>query len=177
LREKYKSYEENEPTNLDYIFASLKKFGALHRVPYAWVLKLGSIWHRYKKFVESGVDILDKSWKNFDSLTNYDPATSAATKTYSLTYEGANIDIILEDTNVLGTQTSTIINTGFYPKLINDFNLFLQGYEIIQTNSQINGVCNISGDTLTVTQVNGGLLQIGYVIAGESIAPNTTSNG
>jgi hypothetical protein len=174
LREKYKSYEENEPTNLDYIFASLKKFGALHRVPYAWVLKLGSIWHRYKKYVESGVDILDKSWKNFDSLTNYDPATSAATKTYSLTYEGANIDIILEDINVLGTQTSTIINTGFYPKLINDFNLFLQGYEIIQTNSQINGVCNISGDTLTVTQVNGGLLQIGYVIAGESIAPNTT---
>lgn len=174
LREKYKSYENNQQVDLDYIFASLKKFGSLHKVPYAWILKIGSVWHRYKKFSETGVDILDNSWKNFDSLTNYDPATSAATKTYSLTYEGANIDIILEDINVLGNQTSVIINTGFYPKLINDFNVFLQGFEIIQTNTQINGACSVNGTTLTVNQINGGLLQVGDILAGLNLEPNTT---
>jgi hypothetical protein len=174
LREKYKSYESNQPTDLDYIFASLKKFGSLHKVPFAWVLKIGSIWHRYKKYTESGIDILNNSWKDFDSVTNYDPATSAATKTYSLTYKGANIDIILEDINVLGSQTSAIINTGFYPKVINDFNVFLQGFEIIQSNTQINGACKIDGTTLTVNQINGGLLQVGYILSGLNLEPNTT---
>ena len=174
LREKYKSLTNNQSEDLDYIFASLKKFGAVHKLPYAWILKMGSIWYRYKKYVETGIDILDNSWKNFDSLTNYDPGTSALTKTYSLTYEGANIDIILEDINVLGSQTSVIINTGFYPKLINDFNIFLQGFEIIKTNTQVNGACTINGTTLTVTQINGGLLQVGNVIAGLNIQPNTT---
>lgn len=177
LREKYKSFENDTTTELDYIFASLKKFGALHRVPYAWILKIGSIWHRYKKYVENGVDILDNSWKNFDSLTNFDPVTSAATKTYSLTYKGANIDIVLEDNNILGSQTSTIINTGFYPKLINDFNVFLQGFELIQTNTQINGVCSINGTTLTVSQIFGGVLQVGYILSGVNLEPNTTITG
>ena len=174
LREKYKSLSNNQPEDLDYIFATLKKFGAVHKMPYAWILKMGSIWYRYKKYIETGVDILDNSWKNFDSLTNYDPGTSALTKTYFLTYQGVNIDIILEDINVLGSQTSVIINTGFYPKLINDFNTFLQGFEIIKTNTQVNGACSINGTTLTVSQINGGLLQVGNIIAGLNLQPNTT---
>jgi hypothetical protein len=95
-------------------------------------LKLGSVWHRYKKYVEStnNFDILDNSWKNFNSLVNYDPVTSAATKTYSLTINSANVDIVLEDINTIGVgtgaTTSVIINVGFYPKLINDFNVFIK---------------------------------------------------
>jgi len=174
LKERYKTYSNNQAEDLDYIFASLKKFGALHKVPYAWVLKIGSVWHRYKNYIENSTDILDNSWKNFDSLTNYDPGTSALTKTYSLTYKNSNIDIILEDINVLGSQTSTIINTGFYPKLINDFNTFLQGFEIIKTNTQVNGVCSVNGTTLTVKQINGGLLQVGNILAGLNLEPNTT---
>jgi hypothetical protein len=57
LREKYKSYTNNQPEDLNYIFASLKKFGAVHKMPYAWILKMGSIWYRYKKFVETGVEL------------------------------------------------------------------------------------------------------------------------
>ena len=52
LKEKYKAYENGVTTDLDYIFASLKKYAAVHKVPYAWILKLGSVWHRYKKFIE-----------------------------------------------------------------------------------------------------------------------------
>ncbi len=130
LREKYKKYDNNTSVDLDYIFATLKKFGALHDVPYVWILKLGSIWHRYKKYIESGVDILDNVWKDFDYVTNFDPVTSATTKDYILTINGGNVDIILEKNTTLGSQTSSLINTGFYPKLINDFNVFYQGFEV-----------------------------------------------
>lgn len=130
LREKYKKYDNNITTDLDYIFATIKKFGALHNVPYVWVLKLGSIWYRYKKYIETGNDILDNVWKDFDYVTNFDPVTSAKTKDYVLTVNGGNVDIILEQNTTLGTYSSTLINTGFYPKLINDFNVFYQGFQV-----------------------------------------------
>ena len=172
LKEKYLKYENETNILQDYIFATLKKFGAIHRIPYAWILKYGSIWHRYKKFVEDGVDILENSWKDFDAVTNYDPTTSAATKTYSLTINNSPIDIVLESNTIIGTEFSTLINVGFYPKLINDFNVFLNGYELI--TSQINGTCDISGTTLNVTLINNNNLQVGSIIGGVNILPSTT---
>jgi len=130
FKEKYKTYEGGFVNELDYIFTTLKKFGAIHKLPYAWIVKIGSIWYRYKKYVNDGVDILDNVWKSFDYVTNYDPVTSATTKNYTLKIDGSVIDFILEKTKTFGNETSTIINTGFYPKLINDFNLFHQGFEI-----------------------------------------------
>jgi hypothetical protein len=174
LKEKYSKYESDKTILQDYIFATLKKFGAVHRLPYAWILKYGSIWHRYKKFVEDGTDILENSWKNFDYVTNYDPITSASTKTYNLTINTSPIDIVLESNTIIGAETSTLMNVGFYPKLINDFSVFLNGYEIIQSNSQINGTCEITGTTLVVAQVNVNTLQAGYTLAGINILPNTT---
>ena len=130
LKEKYKTYENNVASDLDYIFASFKKYGAIHKVPYAWVLKLGSVWHRYKKFVEDGVDILDSSWKPFDYALNFDPTTTAITRNYPLIIDGSPIDIVLQKDTTIGTELSTLINVGFYPQLINDFNVFYQGYQI-----------------------------------------------
>jgi len=130
LREKYKTYDDGLNTELDYIFATLKKFGATHKLPYPLIVKLGSIWHRYKKYVNDGVDILDDVWKNFDYVTNFDPVTSATTKDYTITVDGGVIDIILQKNSTFGTDTSTLINTGFYPKLINDMNVFYQGFEV-----------------------------------------------
>jgi hypothetical protein len=138
LREKFKSYE-NGPINgseveLDYIFATLKKFGAIHKLPYPWILKIGSIWHRYKTYVETNVDIINTSWSGFNSTHNYDPVTNSTERNYELTINGANIDIVLEKNTILGTgptaESFTLINTGFYPQLINDFNVFYQGFEI-----------------------------------------------
>lgn len=134
LREKYKTYKSSDQNitveNLDYILSTLKKFGAIHKVPYSWILKIGSIWHRYKKYIETNVDILDDCWKNFNQVENFDPATKDPTRNYGLIINGANIDIVLEKDTVIGTETSTLINTGFYPKLVNDFNVFYQGYLI-----------------------------------------------
>jgi hypothetical protein len=128
LRERYKSLsaDGNETITLDYIASCFKKFGAIHKVPYAWVLKYGSIWHRYKKFKESKIDILASAWKNFDYVTNYSPTLSSVTQTYSFSYSGIKRDVTLQ------TETSTDVNmqVGFYPKLINDYNVFLNGYTL-----------------------------------------------
>lgn len=130
LREKYKTYESNSVTDLDYIFATLKKFGAVHKLPYAWILKIGSVWNRYKNFIETGKDILDTSWSGFSYVHNYDPVTNSPTRNYNLIINGAQMDIVLEKNTTLGAETSSLINTGFYPLLINDFNVFYQGFQI-----------------------------------------------
>jgi hypothetical protein len=130
LKEKYKTYESNSTTDLDYIFATLKKFGAVHKLPYPWILKIGSVWNRYKNFVETGKDILDTSWSGFSYVHNYDPVTNSASRNYGLTINGAQMDIVLEKNTTLGLETSSLINTGFYPLLINDFNVFYQGFQI-----------------------------------------------
>ena len=154
LREKYKTKnKDGSSTDLDYIFATMKKFGAIHRIPYSWILKYGSIWHRYKTYIETGVDFIDSSWKPFDYAGNYDPIASGLTKDYSLTINGGNYDIILEKNMTInttsGTSTSSLLNVGFYPKTINDFNVFYQGFMLFSgyTSADIqNGIS--SGLTL-----------------------------
>ena len=123
LKEKYKT--EGASSDLDYIASCFKKFGAIHKMPYAWVLKLGSIWYRYKTYKTSNVDILDTAWKDFNYKTNFDPITSSDTKTYSFKFEGEN-KITLQS---ISGNVSTI-QTGFYPKVINDFNVFYNGYDL-----------------------------------------------
>jgi hypothetical protein len=154
LREKYKSYSTsngNPSVNeLDYIYAGINKFAAVHKTPYPWVLKFGSIWHRYKKRVENGIDILDNCWKNFDYKNNFDPVSGDTNRKYIVTIPGqlSATTIVLEDKFTAQTQngvsTTTVINTGFYPKLINDFNIFYQGYNLFTgyTNNDIQKAFN-----------------------------------
>jgi hypothetical protein len=128
LREKYKSVSNNVTTDLDYISSTFKKFGAIHKLPYAWILKYGSIWHRYKKYKESNVDILESAWKNFDYAGNYYPVTSAVTETYEFKYSNVDTKITLQSEGVTQIQ----MQVGFYPKVINDFNVFLNGYDLYE---------------------------------------------
>lgn len=130
LREKYKSQGKNLG-DLDYMFAALKKFGALHKIPYAWILKIGSIWYRYKLNKTSGIDLLTNVWKNTDYKNSYDPITNDPTKIYSLTFNGSSNKIQLEYSDSFGTS----IQSGFYPKLINDFSYFYNGADIYTTYS------------------------------------------
>ena len=67
LRERYRT--DGASSELDYIASCFKKFGAIHKMPYAWVLKMGSIWYRYKYYKTNGVDFLDSAWTNFDYKT------------------------------------------------------------------------------------------------------------
>ena len=141
LRERYKTYGVD--TELDYIASCFNKFGALHKLPYAWILKIGAIWHRYKTFVDTGNDILDNTvWTNFDYVQNYDPQTSSKTKIYKFRRPVDEVDteIVLEQR----TNNTIKINTGFYPKLINDFAYFYNTKDLFKfyTDQEIQSACN-----------------------------------
>ena len=131
LKEKYKTFDSDE--DLGYIFASLKKFAGTHKLPYPWILKLGSIWYRYKTYVKTGNDILNQSWSGFSYINNYDPANNNPELTYYLTGVNSNYDIVLEkNMDFTGGVKFSSINVGFYPKLINDFNFFLTGEDLFK---------------------------------------------
>jgi hypothetical protein len=176
LREKYKQDNDNgSSTELDYIISTFKKFGAVHKLPYAWILKYGSIWHRYKTWVETGEDILGESWTDFNYSYNYDPTNSATTKVYDVIINGSSKSIVLQENITNGINTQTDINLGFYPKLIDDYNVFLQGKRVFGVSLQpINGTCQINGTTLEILTINGNDLFVGAAISGTGISIGTT---
>ena len=136
LRERYKSLVNDTTSDLDYIASCFNKFGAIHKMPYAWIVKLGSVWYRYKKYKESGVDILDSAWTDFDYKKNYSPVLSSATQTYSFKLPANSKNEFPKPVNITlqsETQFNVDIQTGFYPKLINDFNVFYNGYDLYVT--------------------------------------------
>jgi len=172
LKEKYKTYANETETDLDYIVATLKKFGAVHKLPYAWILKYGSIWHRYKIYRDTGVDILDDVWKDFNYLENWDPATSAATYNYNLVVDGTQKNLVLDTTT--GSPSFTDINTGFYPQLMDDFNVFIQGLKLFSGQTQVSGTCIVQTITgaSNVIQVTGTCSTNGTGITINSISNN-----
>jgi hypothetical protein len=135
LREKYKLLDGDNTTDLDYISSCFNKFGAIHKLPYAWILKMGSIWHRYKKYKESGVDILTDVWGNFDYLSNYSPILSSTTQEYNFNYKTIDANsqsIVVPESIVLQSiePNNIKINTGFFPKVINDFCYFYNSFDL-----------------------------------------------
>jgi ribosomal protein L28 len=128
-REKLKTVEAGEQSDLDYLASSFNKLSAIHQVPYAWVLKYGSIWHRYKKWVETGNDILDDVWKDFDAASAWDPSGNSKSKTYAytnLTGGTSNVTLQQEIPGIpLGIPSVVkTYNVGFYPKVCNDLYYF-----------------------------------------------------
>ena len=140
LKERYQTFGAS--TELDYIASCFKKFGAIHKMPYAWVLKMGSVWYRYKTYKSTGVDFIESAWKNFDYKVNFDPITSSDTKTYTFLFDGEK-SITLQSL----VNNDSKVQTGFYPKVINDFNVFYNGYDLYSgyTNTEIQ------------TSINGGM--------------------
>lgn len=129
-REKVKSTDVPTLNDLDYIFAQFKKFGGVHKLPYAWILKMGSIWHRYKVYIESGVDILNPVWKNYNYTNNFDPISGSTSKNYTLQIGPQDVQNIQLQTTIPSLTASGFMQVGFYPKTINDFNYFYNGYDL-----------------------------------------------
>ena len=126
----------------DFIFAGLNKFSAIHEIPYAWVLKMGSVWHRYKKYIKTEKDILDNVWKDFDYKKAYDPETSNPGKAYQIPHGSSEVS------REFKLVSDTGIKNGFYPKVINGF------YKLL-TNSNFfvdeNGKLTYNLDNATAT--------------------------
>ncbi len=133
LKEQLKTKKDGSVYELnDYMFAVLKKFGAIHKLPYAWILKIGSIWHRYKTYKETNVDILSASWKDFDYQNNYDPISGNTQKKYSFRSNQGNVVEIQMSSNNSQTYNTEV---GFYPKVINDFNYLCNGTDLFKNYS------------------------------------------
>jgi len=145
----------NSGKKSDYIFASLNKFSSVHKLPFAWMLKIGSVYHRYKKYIETNVDIMDSIWKDFDYKTAYDPINSATTTTYNVRL---NADSQRSQFNLDSTNS---INVGFYPKLYNSFYKFFTGYDLFPNGTDVNGLTDTFYNLFKVV----------------SLAPSTSVNG
>ena len=162
LRERYKSYVEPGTTiSLDYIFASFKKFGAVHRLPYVWLLKYGSLWHRYKTQIQQRQDILSPIWGDFDYARQYDP--TSATPNTSKTYTVGNFSYTLQKETFANNVRTVEMDLGFYPKTVNSFNYFLNGRnlftnysdgEITQAINNGMKVVNLSDSNITTTTLD-----------------------
>lgn len=123
---------------LDSFGGTLKNFSSIHQIPYATVLKFGSVWHRYKNYVETQKDILDDVWENFNYQKYYDPFLNNLQTQFKIkNYTGGSIDFKALDLKVEPfTGYMDILNTGFYPKLINDFYWFFTKKDLFTTYNQ-----------------------------------------
>ena len=108
-----------------HVFATFIKYSALHKLPYAWILKYGSIWHRYKNYVKTGDDFLDDVWKDFDYKSNYNI--------------DSNFQYIVNENQTINLKSGNNVDVGFYPVMMNDYNAFLNGYDLFSgfTNNEL----------------------------------------
>lgn len=163
----------------DNIYAGLSKFAAIHKIPYLWLLKYGSIWHRYKEDKVGNGDILDGIWKDFDYVNAYDPITNDINKVYDVqNYTGGSTTYVPQKTEIVPVLIPNIINptlpgtlvnfnyqfnkNGFYPKVVNDTYKFFTGKSPLTgyTNTEINDLFNNGKFKLGKSQSN--FLPAGY---------------
>jgi hypothetical protein len=136
LRERYKNLTPDRTEQLDFVFATLTKFGGVHKLPYAWILKYGSIWHRYKKYIDTDVDILSSVWNNVDYFNLYDPNNQNLQEVYSFTNQKSeNVEIVGQSNVTAFGGTFSIMNVGFYPKMINNMYYLMTGQDLFSTYS------------------------------------------
>jgi len=137
-----RQYLDSDGTTKDYIGPTFRKFGALHSVPKMWACKIGSVWYRYKNFLENGTDFLDSTLGPFDQNLNYDPNNLSPATTYYFTSQTKNYQIVLTDVRTVPQAPNDpiyndLINVGFYPALLNDFYYFYNGENLYNNNSSI----------------------------------------
>lgn len=174
LRETFKklvSIENNSYEDESLIGPTLKKFSAVHNLPYAFILKYGSIWYRYKKYIETGVDILSDNsggqivtFDNFKYAENYDPLTLNVNKEYFIGNEDDANYLSLKLRNQQPTSGPNPINVltmniGFYPKLIDNFHYFLNDSNLFDNYTASNVLSKTqSGDLICIKSTAGSVV-------------------
>jgi len=135
----------------DYIGKTLNQVSAVHPLPSAWILKYGSIWHRYKQFTENGTDFLTNVWNNFDANTYFNNSNGLG-YTYDLNVGGSGATLTSFGGQWNPNPTTDQLNLGFYPELNNYIYYFVTG-ELLYDG------LNISGFPITDNQINQLLIQ------------------
>lgn len=130
LREKF--------LNGDYSPATFTKYAALHKVPKAWILKMGSIWHRYKRYHEDNVDILSPVWTRIDEENYYDPVNGSSLTPYDIIRQNGGPYLYEQNTAGLTNNFVSLgrVNVGIYPKVINSVTKFLYNTDLLTGYTQ-----------------------------------------
>ena len=118
-----------------------REVGATHYIPYHLMLKWGAIYHRYKKFIVEGIDIIENVTDAIDGDLYFDNYLG---RTYTV---GADNITRSEQTNIgLNPFYQTIFN-----QIVNDYSFFNQispTGNIEYTNKVNSGEINIFGSSL-----------------------------
>jgi hypothetical protein len=135
--------ELGEPNLIDYetgdslclFYDTIRKYSAIHKIPYGYLLKLGSFWHRYKTYEEKNVDVVDDAFFNFVYDFHYDPTSRDLSKEYKIkNYDGNETTYLAYQQDP--TTNTEIYNYGFYPNLVNDFHYYFTNQTLFDDFSQ-----------------------------------------
>ena len=128
-----------------YISQMFNQVPAIHDMPVAFVLKIGSIWHRYKEQIKSGNDIIGSAFQNLGGVVGpqnfYDPL-------------GSNINASFTYTDSTGggalNYNGSTLNFGVYQEIINSIHYIASG-NISTPSTNLNNVIGV-GAPLTISQ-------------------------
>jgi len=132
-----KIYTSDKDTNGTILSTLLREISSTHKIPYHLIIKWGSIYHRYKKYLTEGVDIIDNVTEPIDVNLFYDTNLN---RQYTGNTEGVTWVSNINDKNIIGFLPnyqnifSNIVN-GFIPYDITS--VYTTGYTISVNNKNI----------------------------------------
>jgi hypothetical protein len=137
----------NGQTRLSTMF---KEIAATHYVPYHLILKWGSLYHRYKKYILEDVDILRPIFTGTTTITNSFTGSTFFDNGNDQTYTINGKSIKYSTTNVVGAHP---FYDAIYHQIVNGYSHFeyysgtTSGYTQQVTNGVINTVEDIVGNS------------------------------
>ena len=112
----------------DYVSQLFNQMPALHKVPIALLLRIGSVWWRYKTNITTSIDPLASIWNDLGNVTTipgaggpnyvYDEVTLLLTTQYNFNMGGS--PYLYQAQQSLGVDN--FIQVGVYPKVIDAIN-------------------------------------------------------
>lgn len=114
--------------NISTLVSSIfREIGASHYIPYHMMLKWGSIYHRYKKYINDGIDIIGNVTESIDGQLYFD------------NNNGVTFDTIPDiNTGVVKTvNRSNSSDIGFHPYYETIFHQIANGYGFLNIDSQV----------------------------------------
>jgi hypothetical protein len=174
-----RQYLDGSGGKRDYIGPTFNKYGAYHSLPKLWICKVGSVWHRYKTYAETGVDFLNSTLGPFLRDENYDPINQDPRRVYTFTSStsATSVNVILTDsiTNFDST-VADIITVGFYPVLLNDFYYFFNGGNLYSGDTTIQSEIQSLIDSQNIIITQNSYSQISTEVGYDTANPNNFLN-